>query len=257
MNQAQPLNNAFTVFPAIDLHGGQVVRLMQGDLNRQTQYKNTPAEIAERWISTGTPWLHVINLDGAFSSEDQASLEALRDILSITKKLGAQIQFGGGIRSMQIIEQAMQFGVQRVILGTIVTQQPDFLAKALKVWGSERIAVSLDTRNGMVQTHGWQESTPLKVIPFAKQLADQGLKWLIHTDIAKDGLLNGPNLKATHELAQESGLSVIVSGGVETIDDVRQANDRVLAGVIIGKALYEEKISVDELRYYINSLGVS
>jgi phosphoribosylformimino-5-aminoimidazole carboxamide ribotide isomerase len=255
MNHPQPKNELFTVYPAIDLHNGQVVRLMQGDLNRQTQYKNTPADTAARWISIGSPWLHIINLDGAFSSEDQASLEALQEILSVTQKMGAQIQFGGGIRSMEIIERAMQIGVQRVILGTVVTQQPEFLPQALNRWGAERIAVSLDTRNGMVQTHGWQESTPLKAIPFAQQLAQQGLKWLIHTDIARDGLLNGPNIKATRKLAQESGLSVIVSGGVENIEDVRQANDGLLAGIIIGKALYEEKIRVDELSTFVQSMG--
>jgi phosphoribosylformimino-5-aminoimidazole carboxamide ribotide isomerase len=257
MNQPnqQPKNEPFIVFPAIDLHLGQVVRMMKGDLNRQTHYKNTPADTASRWISSGTTWLHVINLDGAFSTSDQANQEAMQAILSVTREAGINVQFGGGIRSLQAIEQAFQAGVQRVILGTIVTQQPEFLAKCLKNWGAERVAVSLDARNGLVQTHGWQESTPLHAIPFAKQLADQGLKWLIYTDIARDGLLTGLNLAATSALAQETGLSVIASGGVEKLEDIQNAKNEGLAGAIAGKALYEQKIRLEELTRFIKTLG--
>jgi phosphoribosylformimino-5-aminoimidazole carboxamide ribotide isomerase len=257
MKQPQPHLNPenFAVYPAIDLHLGQVVRLMQGDLTRQTQYKNSPAETAERWISSGTSWLHVINLDGAFSSADSANQQSLREILKVTARAGVKVQFGGGLRSMDALEQAFQAGVERVILGTIVTQQSDFLAQALQRWGAEQVAVSLDTRNGLVQIHGWQEGTTLQAVGFAQQLAAQGLKWLIHTDVAKDGLLNGPNLAATSQLAQESGLAVIASGGVENIGDVQAAKDANLAGAIVGKALYEQKIHLDELSKFIKQIG--
>lgn len=248
------MNSSFTVFPAIDLHLGQVVRLMQGDMNRQTQYKNTPSDTAKRWISTGTKWLHVINLDGAFGTVDSANLQALKSILEVTKPAGVKVQFGGGIRSMENAENAFKAGVERVILGTVVTQQPDFLAQALDKWGAERVAVSLDAENGYVKTHGWQEDSGLQVIPFAQQMAEQGLKWMVFTDIARDGLLQGLNMKATSELAKASGLSVIASGGVEKLSDVQSAKDENLAGAIIGKALYEQKISVEELTGFINDL---
>ena len=256
MTTPQPQNpESFTVFPAIDLHLGQVVRLMQGDLTRQTHYKNTPAETAERWISSGTKWLHVINLDGAFSSSDAANLLALQEILKVSTKAGVKVQFGGGMRSIQTMQQAFDAGVDRVILGTVVTQNYEIVPEALQRWGAERVAVSLDTRNGFIQIKGWQEGTYLKEIPFAQSLAEQGLKWLIHTDVAKDGLLNGPNLQASMQLAQESGLSVIVSGGVENIQDVMDAQQAGLAGVITGKALYEQRIKLEELTKFITSLG--
>ncbi|MBI9051751.1 MAG: 1-(5-phosphoribosyl)-5-[(5-phosphoribosylamino)methylideneamino]imidazole-4-carboxamide isomerase [Anaerolineaceae bacterium] len=248
------MNSSFNVYPAIDLHLGQVVRLMQGDLGRQTQYKNTPADTATRWISSGTKWLHVINLDGAFGTTDQANLQALKSILAVTQPAGVKVQFGGGIRSMQHAENAFNAGVERVILGTVVTQQPEFLAQALKKWGHECVAVSLDTEDGFVKTHGWQEGTTLQAIPFAKQLAEQGLKWLIYTDIARDGLLQGLNLAATSELSQATGLSVIASGGVEKLSDVEEAKAENLAGAIIGKALYEQKIQLDELTQFIQTL---
>jgi phosphoribosylformimino-5-aminoimidazole carboxamide ribotide isomerase len=233
---------AFTVFPAIDLRGGQVVRLKEGDPNRQTNYSPDPAAAARRWISTGARWLHVVNLDGAFGESASANLAALAAILYVAVPAGIPVQFGGGLRSLEIIQAALELGVTRVVLGTIVVEQPPVLKEALARWGSERIAASLDAREGMVQVRGWQSATPLLATDLALSLKQAGLRWLVFTDIARDGLQTGLNLPATVELSRQSGLNVIASGGVSRLEDVHQAKAAGLSGAIVGRALYESTI---------------
>lgn len=233
---------AFTVFPAIDLRGGQVVRLKEGDPNRQTNYSPDPAAAARRWISAGARWLHVVNLDGAFGESASANLAALAAILYVAVPAGIPVQFGGGLRSLEIIQAALELGVTRVVLGTIVVEQPPVLKEALARWGSERIAASLDAREGMVQVRGWQSATPLLATDLALSLKQAGLRWLVFTDIARDGLQTGLNLPATVELSRQSGLNVIASGGVSRLEDVHQAKAAGLSGAIVGRALYESTI---------------
>lgn len=239
--------NEFIGFPAIDLRGGQVVRLSEGDPERQTAYSSDPGATAERWLSAGARWVHVVNLDGAFGESDAANREALFTILRVAKKYQAKVQFGGGIRSGAAARQALEMGVGRVILGTLAVEQVEVVAELTKAWGSERVGASLDARGGLVQVRGWQEATDLRVLDAAKRLKENGLEWLVFTDIARDGLQSGINLTATVELAQVSGLRVIASGGVRGSEDVRAAREAGLAGIIAGRALYEGCLDIAAL----------
>jgi phosphoribosylformimino-5-aminoimidazole carboxamide ribotide isomerase len=237
----------FTVYPAIDLRGGQVVRLKEGDPNRQTHYSTDPAGTARRWIDAGASWLHVVNLDGAFGEAESANQQALRAVVTAARAAGVPVQFGGGMRTLESIEAALNLGVSRVVLGTLAVEQPQILAEALARWGSEQIAVSLDARDGRVQVRGWQNDTPVLAADLAVSLREAGLHWLVFTDIARDGLQTGLNLDATVDLAQRSGLAVIASGGVSRLADVQQARQAGLAGAIVGRALYEGAVDPVEL----------
>jgi phosphoribosylformimino-5-aminoimidazole carboxamide ribotide isomerase len=237
----------FTVYPAIDLRGGQVVRLKEGDPNRQTDYSPDPAGTARRWIEAGARWLHVVNLDGAFGEPGSANEQALREILAVAQPAGVPVQFGGGMRSLDGIAAVLKQGVSRAVLGTLAVEQPELLAEALSHWGLEHIAVSLDARGGRVQVRGWQSDTPLLARNLAVTLRSAGLRWLVFTDISRDGLQTGLNLDATVQLAQESGLAVIASGGVSRLEDVLQAREAGLAGAIVGRALYEGAVDPDKL----------
>ena len=236
----------FTLYPAIDLRQGRVVRLAQGDPARQTVYADDPAAMAERWLAQGARWLHVVNLDGAFGQDDAANRAALQAILRVAARRDARVQFGGGLRSLDAVAQALDLGVARVVLGTLAARRPAAVAEALRRWGPERIAVGIDARDGRVQVSGWAEDTALDAVAFAGRLAQMGLRTVIFTDIRRDGLQTGLALAATVALQQASGLAVIASGGVATLDDLRAAQEAGLAGAIVGRALYEGAFSVSE-----------
>jgi len=237
----------FIVFPAIDLRGGEVVRLKEGDPNRQTNYSTDPGGTARRWIEAGATWLHVVNLDGAFGATDSANDRALRSILAEAARANVHVQFGGGLRSIDAIAAVIQSGVSRAVLGTLAVEQPQMLREALSHWGKEKIGVSLDVRDGRVQVRGWQSDTPLLAVDAARQFHREGLRWLVFTDIARDGLQTGLNLQATLDLARSSQLNVIASGGVSRLEDVREAEKAGLAGAIVGRALYEGAIDPAKL----------
>jgi len=236
---------SFTVYPAIDLRGGKVVRLKEGDPARMTSYSDDPAETALRWLEAGATWLHVVNLDGAFGKSDHANRDALESIL----KLGARVQFGGGMRSLNAIDTALSFGVSRVVLGTIAIEQPDVVSDALKRFGAERIVLGIDARDGLVRTRGWMDNSGVKTTDLALQMRDVGLRTVIFTDVSRDGLGSGLNIPSTRELAEVSGLDVIASGGVHTIEDVMAACDANLSGVIIGRALYDGTVDLRRALY--------
>lgn len=236
----------FTLYPAIDLHQGQVVRLKQGDLARQTRYATNPAVVARRWLAEGAQWLHVVNLDGAFGQDDAANRAALQAILQEAATHQARVQFGGGLRSLKAVGEALRLGVSRVVLGTLAARQPEAVAEALRRWGPERVAVGIDARGRRVQVSGWAEATDLEATTFARRLAAMGLRTVIFTDIARDGLQTGLALEATAALQAASGLEVIASGGVASLDDLRAAQATGLAGVIVGRALYEGAFTVAE-----------
>ncbi|MBI5962231.1 MAG: 1-(5-phosphoribosyl)-5-[(5-phosphoribosylamino)methylideneamino]imidazole-4-carboxamide isomerase [Chloroflexi bacterium] len=231
---------SFTIYPAIDLRGGKVVRLKEGDPARMTSYSDDPAETARKWLGEGAAWLHVVNLDGAFGEGDNANRAALESIL----KLGARVQFGGGIRSMDSIADVLKLGVSRAILGTIAIEQPTIVADALTRFGAEQIAVGIDARDGLVRTRGWKDNSGVSAIDLALQMQTVGLSTVIFTDVSRDGLGSGLNIPSTRELAERCRLDVIASGGVRTIEDVRAAKDAGLAGCIIGRALYEGTIDL-------------
>jgi len=231
---------SFKIYPAIDLRGGKVVRLKEGDPARMTSYSDDPAETARRWSDAGTQWLHVVNLDGAFGESDNANRNALESIL----KCGVRVQFGGGMRSLAAIEDVLNLGVTRAILGTIAIENPDIVADALKRFGADHIAAGIDARDGLVRTRGWKDNSGIKATDLALQMRTLGLHTVIFTDVSRDGLGSGLNIPSTRELAEVSGLDVIASGGVHTMDDVIAAKDAGLAGCIIGRALYDGTVDL-------------
>jgi phosphoribosylformimino-5-aminoimidazole carboxamide ribotide isomerase len=240
--------SAFTIYPAIDLHEGRVVRLAQGDLTRQTWYGNDPAGAARRWLDAGTTWLHVVNLDGAFDQPDQANRQAVLELLSAASSYrpARQVQLGGGLRSLAALEQALEAGVSRVVLGTAAIQEPEMVAEAVRRFGDQRVAAGLDAKDGVVMLHGWTEASGLNAIQAAEQLKQRGVKTIIYTDISRDGVGKGINQEATQALAAASGLEVIASGGVHSLEDIRQVKRAGLAGVVIGRALYDGRFTLQE-----------
>lgn len=235
----------FVVYPAIDLRGGRVVRLERGDPERQTVFGEDAQAVAERWVAAGATWLHVVNLDGAFEEGAAANWEALPALAA----WGASVQFGGGVRTLADVERAFEQGVARVVLGTAAVETPDLVQEAVAHFGAERVAVGIDARNGMVRTRGWQAEGGLDAVTLAQQMRVRGVKMAVHTDISRDGVFAGVNAGASAELARKSGLRVIASGGVASVEDVRRAAgyaQQGVAGVIVGRALYEGRIELAE-----------
>ena len=239
----------FEIYPAIDLRQGKVVRLMEGDPDRQTKYADDPAAIAEKWIAAGTRQIHVVNLDAAFGEDDTHNQVAIGAMLKLAGE-SIKIQLGGGIRTIDAVKKYFDIGIYRVIFGTAVVENPALLQMALDHWTSERIAVSLDAKEGIVQVKGWKSNTGLMAIDLAKRYQQMGLKWMVYTDIARDGLQKGINLDATKKIAEESQLSVIASGGVMGWEDIHGCYQAGLAGIIVGRALYEGKFDPVELFHF-------
>jgi phosphoribosylformimino-5-aminoimidazole carboxamide ribotide isomerase len=232
------------IYPAIDILGGKAVRLLQGRKEEATVYGD-PLEMARKWVGQGSEWLHVVDLDGAFQGEPQ-NFEVLAKLPATVPQ--AKIQVGGGIRSMQVIERLLNAGIQRVIIGTAAVQDQEFVKTALTSY-PHNVAIGIDARYGNVRIAGWTEDSRIHAIDLARRLQDLGARLVIYTDISKDGVLQGPNLEATRDMLEKTGLSVIASGGVSSIADVRhlaELNHRRLDGVIIGKALYEGRIEIEE-----------
>ncbi|NOX64179.1 MAG: 1-(5-phosphoribosyl)-5-[(5-phosphoribosylamino)methylideneamino]imidazole-4-carboxamide isomerase [Chloroflexi bacterium] len=250
------------VFPAIDLRRGRCVRLQQGDPDAETVFDDDPVAAARRWQAQGARWLHVVNLDGAFG-EGRIDLRSLyrgitADLLeslpvnwrllhSISRGVSIPIQFGGGLRTLDHIRLALMLGATRVILGTIAVREPDMVRQALAHFGPERIIIGIDARDGRVATHGWKQTRDIRAIDLAKAMKDAGARRIVYTDIARDGMLTGVNVEATAQLARETGLRVIASGGVKDLDDIRalaaHRRDGV-DGVIVGQALYTGRLDL-------------
>lgn len=229
------------VYPAIDIRYGRVVRLVYGDPSRETVYGTDPSTVAENWKSAGAKWLHVVNLDGALGEGTLAL-----DTLSALAELGLPIQFGGGMRTLEDVQRALDAGATRVILGTMAVQQPEIAGTAVQRFGPEAITVALDAKDGKVATHGWQEVSTWNPVELGQRFAEDGVRHILYTDVSRDGDLSGVNVDATAHLATKTGLSVIASGGVATLEDIvalREASN--IAGVIIGKALYSETFTLE------------
>jgi phosphoribosylformimino-5-aminoimidazole carboxamide ribotide isomerase len=237
-------NKGWRVYPAIDLRQGRVVRLMQGDPSRETMYADDPVRVARQWEQAGAEWVHVVNLDGAFGERSEDNLDALGRLLKRTT--GVQVQFGGGLRDLSSVQQALELGVSRVVLGTAAVRDPALLEAALEAFGARHVAVGIDARDGKVQTHGWQQDAEISALHLARYWAHRGLRWLIFTDVARDGMGRGLNLEATLRLADRTGLNVIASGGVASLEDVRRTYHSGLSGVIIGRALYEGQLALED-----------
>jgi phosphoribosylformimino-5-aminoimidazole carboxamide ribotide isomerase len=237
----------FTIFPAIDLRKGQVVRLQQGDPNQQTNYSSDPENIARKMLDQGAKWLHVVNLDGAFSDSSVVNLLVLAKILRVAREYKADVQFGGGIHSTDQVKEALDSGVSRAILGSLAVKDPECIASLIREFGAERIAVSLDGRKNKVMVAGWQQESNASVTGMAANLRSMGLEWLVYTDIDRDGMQTGSDFDTTIKLARETGLKVIASGGVSSIREVELLKAHGAAGAIVGKALYEGSVDLADM----------
>ncbi|PWB42484.1 MAG: 1-(5-phosphoribosyl)-5-[(5-phosphoribosylamino)methylideneamino]imidazole-4-carboxamide isomerase [Candidatus Methylomirabilota bacterium] len=225
------------IIPAIDLKGGQVVRLSQGDPLRQTAYSADPAATARRWEEEGASILHLVDLDGAFAGRP----EQLAVVAQVTRAITIPVQLGGGLRSLANVEQAFAAGIERAVLGTAAIENEGLLREAAKVYPG-RILLGIDAKNGRVAVRGWAEATELLATDLAIRAADLPLAGIIYTDIERDGMLTGPNLDALRRMAQTARHPIIASGGIATLDDLRRLatlEPSIVIGALVGKALYE------------------
>ncbi|MBM4430698.1 MAG: 1-(5-phosphoribosyl)-5-[(5-phosphoribosylamino)methylideneamino] imidazole-4-carboxamide isomerase [Chloroflexi bacterium] len=228
------------IYPAMDLRRGRVVRLKQGDPGRETRYGDDPLAVARTWQAAGATWLHVVNLDGAFGEGSSENEMALKRLLTA----GLRIQFGGGVRDLESLRRVLNLGVERVVLGTVAVEDPSLVEAAAASW-PEGVAVAIDVLEGSVQTRGWRQGTAVAGDALIRQCIRQGVRWVIVTDVARDGMGTGLDL-AMAQQAQQSGLQAIASGGISAIVDVERAFAAGLSGVIIGRALYEGQIRLED-----------
>lgn len=232
------------ILPAIDLRGGNCVRLVKGDFKQETIYSEHPEEIALRWEEGGAEFLHVVDLDGALAGEPQ-NMDAIKCILQAVK---IPVEVGGGIRSMESIDRLLSIGVSRVILGSVAVHKEELVQEACSAYGN-RIVVGIDAKKGIVATDGWEKSGGISAVELAKKLGAFGLETIIYTDISRDGTLSGVNVTETAHLARASGIKVIASGGVKSISDIEELKKREcdgIIGVIVGKSIYEGTLSLTE-----------
>jgi phosphoribosylformimino-5-aminoimidazole carboxamide ribotide isomerase len=235
---------SFTIYPAIDMRGGKCVRLIQGDYNQETVYGDSPFDMAKKFADEGAEWIHMVDLDGA----KEGSRVNDEFVIAVAEKLDAKVQIGGGIRSKEDIEHYLNRGVDRVIIGSIAVSNTELVKEWLAEYG-DKIAVGLDAKDGYVATHGWLETSALKAVDLGKELAEAGAETFIFTDIATDGMLSGPNIEAVVDLAEQTGKSVIASGGISSIEDLKnlkQFEKQGVSGAICGKSLYTGKFTVSE-----------
>ena len=235
------------LFPAIDLKEGKAVRLVQGRMEEATVYADDPVSVAEGFARQGATFLHIVDLNGAFSGEP-VNDQVIRGIVG---KVSLKVQVGGGIRGLERIGELLDLGVERVILGTVAVKNPGLVAAAVKSYGSEHIVVGIDARDGLVAVQGWAETTEMKAVDLALAMKDVGVKHIVFTDIARDGMLARPNIESTVALAQATGLSVVASGGIYGLEDLRRLQAEYLNGVslegaITGKALYSGAFTLEE-----------
>ena len=228
------------LLPAIDVRHGRVVRLSQGEAHRETVYGDDPLAVAERFADEGAGWLHLVDLDRAFGEGDNAALLG-RVIAGLGARL--RVQVGGGFRTLEAIEPMLDLGAARVVIGTAAVRSPELVPAAVERAGSGRLAVGIDARAGMVAIRGWREETGERAADVAARVIAQGIRTLVYTDVARDGMLEGPDLAGAAAL-QALGADVIASGGVASLEDLRRARDAGLAGVIVGRAIYEGRFTV-------------
>lgn len=241
--------NIFNIYTALDIMEEKCVRLIKGDFDVSKTYNNDPSFMAKRWKTLGAKFLHIIDLDGARTGI-RGNFAIIEKII---KEIGIPAQVGGGIRKLDSVARYMDAGASRVILGSAAVKDPDFVSKAFEKYGPEKIVLALDCRHGMVAAEGWKENSKFTANEIIHQFKPMGLKYVVYTDIDRDGTLQGPNLDGIeHLLTEEKGIRLIASGGVGGIEDVRslkglRKKNLSLDGVIIGKALYENKINPKNL----------
>ncbi|MGO1060551.1 1-(5-phosphoribosyl)-5-[(5-phosphoribosylamino)methylideneamino]imidazole-4-carboxamide isomerase [Planococcus sp. FY231025] len=235
----------FQLYPAIDLRGGKCVRLFQGDYAQETVYGDSPVDMAKKFVEAGAEWIHMVDLDGAKDGvriNDKVVIEAAR--------LPVNVQVGGGIRTREDVEHYLSNGVSRVIIGSLAIRNPELVVSFIEEFGADRIVIGIDAKDGMAATEGWIETSGQSAQDVARFFAEKGAELFIYTDIATDGTLAGPNIDANKALVGSGEAGVIVSGGIGSLEDIKNvkqaAADSSIAGVIIGKALYENRFTLEE-----------
>ena len=239
------------IFPAIDIKDKKCVRLVKGDFGNKTEYEITPFEQASKYKDYGFKNLHIVDLDGALTG-DIVNLDIIKEIV---KKFDLKIEVGGGVRSIDSIQKYTDSGVEKVILGSAAIKDKNFLKKACKKFPNQ-IALGLDAKDGYLSVSGWKEKSNKLTLDFLKEVNDFGVSRLIYTDINQDGTKQGPNFEETSRVAETSNCPVIISGGVSSIDDIKKAkefNNKNIEGIIVGKAIYDGDINLDELAKEIDA----
>ena len=233
------------IIPAIDLKQGRCVQLRQGRKEDETVYSDNPSAVARQWEELGASYLHLVDLDGAFEGQSQ-NLAVVKKIL---ENIVIPVEFGGGVRSLQTISDLLEMGIHRVILGTLAVQNPDTVRSAVEEFGPDRILAGVDAKDGHVAVEGWVETSGVSAVNLAMDMKAVGIERVIYTDISTDGTLSGPNVEATGKLAIATGLKVIASGGISSIDDLKEIATLEHVGVdgaIVGTALYEGRVDLKE-----------
>jgi phosphoribosylformimino-5-aminoimidazole carboxamide ribotide isomerase len=234
------------IIPAIDLQNGKCVRLSQGRKDAAVVYDDDPVMVAQSFAQAGARMLHVVDLDAAFSNHSFPNRNVLRKII---EAIEIPVQFGGGLRSPDDIRQIIELGVMRAVIGTLAAESPETLKGLVQTFGRDHIAVGIDARDGDVMVRGWEQKGKIRAIELARTVAQTGVNRIIYTDVARDGMLTGANLEQTLLIARESGLKITASGGVSSLADIQrfnQLNGFGIDSVIIGKALYERRFTLEE-----------
>lgn len=231
------------IYPAVDIKNGKCVRLKQGNFDAVTVYEQNPVIAAKKWIEKGATYLHIVDLDGA----KEGISENEQIIAEIAKLSDVPVQTGGGVRSLKDIERKLQKGVSRVILGTVAVRQPELVKQAVEKFGSDKIVVGIDAKEGYVAIAGWEEISNVSALDLCLKMKEYGVKTIIYTDIAKDGMMSGINLEATKELIEKTGMHIIASGGISNMADLENVQKINAHGVIIGKALYQQTLDLKQV----------
>ncbi len=238
------------IYPAIDIKDGKCVRLTQGSFSDVTVYGDEPVEIAKKWELSGAEFLHTVDLDGA----QKGSGINRQIIIKIAQTLKIPVQTGGGIRTIDDIRELIDGGVSRVILGTVAVKNPELVSQAVEEFG-DKIAVGIDAKDGLVAISGWEEVSSVSALELAEQMCKKGVKTIIYTDIATDGMLSGPNVSAMKQMADSVSANIIASGGVGSTDDILSLIPTGVEGVIVGKALYAGKVDLKDALTRLASTG--
>ena len=234
------------IIPAIDLQKGKCVRLSQGRKETTTIYDGDPIKVAKDFELAGAHMLHIVDLDAAFSERVSPNRLLLREII---RAIQIPVQFGGGLRKPDDVKEVIELGVRRAIVGTLAVESPETLKELVQIFGSDHIAVGIDAKDGEVMVRGWELEGKIRAVELAHVVAKAGVERIIYTDVARDGMLTGLNIKQTFLLARESGLKVTASGGVSSLNDIKRLNELSAFGVdsvIVGKALYERRFTLKE-----------
>ena len=230
------------LYPAIDMKDGKCVRLTQGHFDKVNVYSHSPEDMAKLWVSKGATFLHLVDLDGALAGTS-VNGPAIRAVLNA---VDVPVQVGGGIRSLEAARYLLDLGVSRVIIGTRAAREPEFAKRLADAFGPERVVAGVDAKDGMVAVEGWEQVSEKRALDLCLEMKAFGIRHVVYTDISRDGMLSGPNVEATKALTQATGMDIIASGGMSSMEDLRRLYQEGIRGAIIGKALYEDRIDLSK-----------